>query len=80
MGKRLPGLQKLGACSWECIHRASKTSIRYTGKCVPKINNNVLAVIGKKINALMFKLLKSIYIFESTNRFSYEHICIDIWF
>ena len=30
----------------------------------------------KKIHTLMFKLLKSIYIFDSTNRFIYEHICI----
>ena len=27
---------------------------------------------------LMFKILKSIYIFEFTNRFIYEHICIDL--
>ena len=32
----------------------------------------------KKKQTLMFKVLKSIYIFESTTRFSYEHICIDI--
>ena len=32
----------------------------------------------KKIHASMFKVLKSIYIFESTNRFIYEHICIDL--
>ena len=32
----------------------------------------------KKIHASMFKVLESIYIFESTNRFIYEHICIDL--
>ena len=32
----------------------------------------------KKIHALMFKALKSVYIFESINRFIYEHICIDL--
>ena len=32
----------------------------------------------KKNHALMFKVLKSIYIFESTNRFICEHICIDL--
>ena len=32
----------------------------------------------KKIHGLMFKLLKSIYIFEYTNRFIYEHIHINI--
>ena len=34
----------------------------------------------KIIHALMFKVLNSIYIFESTNKFIYEHICIDLWF
>ena len=34
----------------------------------------------KKIHALMFKVLKSVYIFESTNRFIYEHIHIHLWF
>ena len=32
----------------------------------------------KKNPALMFKVLKSIYIFKSTNRFICEHICIDL--
>ena len=32
----------------------------------------------KKTHALLFKVLKSVYMFESTNRFSYEHICIDL--
>ena len=32
----------------------------------------------KKNHALMFKVLKSIYIFKSTNRFICEHICIDL--
>ena len=32
----------------------------------------------KKKNALMCKVLKSIYIFEPTNRFIYEHIRIDL--
>ena len=32
----------------------------------------------KKSHALMFKVLKSIYTFESTNRFMYNHIGIDI--
>ena len=31
-----------------------------------------------KNHTLIFKVLKSIYVFESTTRFSYEHICIDI--
>ena len=31
-----------------------------------------------KNHTLIFKVLKSIYIFEFTTRFSYEHICIDI--
>ena len=31
----------------------------------------------KKNHVLMFKVLKFIYIFESTNRFIYEHIHID---
>ena len=34
----------------------------------------------KKNCALMFKVLKSIYIFESTNRFIYAHIHIDLLF
>ena len=33
-----------------------------------------------KNHTLMFKVLKSIYIFESTTRFNYEQICIDIGF
>ena len=32
----------------------------------------------KKNHALMFKVLKSIYIFESTNRFIYQRICIEV--
>ena len=32
----------------------------------------------KKILALMFKVLKSFQIFQSTNRFIYEHIHIDL--
>ena len=32
----------------------------------------------KKIHALMFKVLKCIYIFEPTDRFIYEHIHIDL--
>ena len=31
----------------------------------------------KKNHALIFKVLKSIYIFESTSRFIDEHTCID---
>ena len=34
----------------------------------------------KRNHSLIFKVLKSIYIFESTSRFTYEHIRIDIWF
>ena len=34
----------------------------------------------KKIHALMFKVLKCIYMFESTDRFIYEHIHIDFLF
>ena len=34
----------------------------------------------KKNYAFMFKVLKSINIFESTNRFIYEHIRIDLPF
>ena len=34
----------------------------------------------KRNHSLIFKVLKSIYIFESTNRFTDEHIRIDIWF
>ena len=33
-----------------------------------------------KIHALMYKILQSIYIFESTDRFIYENIRIDLWF
>ena len=32
----------------------------------------------KKNHALMFKVLKSICMFESTNRLIYEHINIDL--
>ena len=32
----------------------------------------------KKNHGLMFRVLKSIYTFESTNRFIYEHIRIDL--
>ena len=32
----------------------------------------------EKNHTLMFKVLESIYIFESANRFIYEHICIDL--
>ena len=32
----------------------------------------------EKNHTLMFKVLRSICIFESTTRFSYEHVCIDI--
>ena len=32
----------------------------------------------KKIHALIFKVLKSIYIIESTNKFIYEDISIDL--
>ena len=35
-------------------------------------------LIWNKICTLMFKVLKSIYIFEFTNRFIYEHIGIDL--
>ena len=31
-----------------------------------------------KIYALLFRVLKSTYIFESTNKFIYEHIPIDL--
>ena len=34
----------------------------------------------KRNHSLIFKVLKSIYIFESTSGFTYEHIRIDIWF
>ena len=34
----------------------------------------------KKIHALMFKILKSTYISESTNRLIYEHIHINLYF
>ena len=34
----------------------------------------------KKIHALIFKVPKSIYISESTNRFIYEHVGPDLWF
>ena len=36
----------------------------------------MLIGLNKKINALIFKVLKPVYTFESTNRFIYEHICI----
>ena len=32
----------------------------------------------KKIHALIFKVLKSTYIIESTNKFIYEDISIDL--
>ena len=32
----------------------------------------------KKIHTILFKVLKSIYIFESTNTFIYKHIRIDL--
>ena len=32
----------------------------------------------KKKYSLMFKVLKSIYIFEAMNRFIYDHIHIDL--
>ena len=35
-------------------------------------------VILKEIHALMFKVLKSIYIIASTNRFIYAHIRTDL--
>ena len=34
----------------------------------------------KKIHSLMFKVLKRIYMFESTDRFIHEHIHIDLLF
>ena len=40
----------------------------------------MLINLKKKNNALMFKVLKSTHIFESTNRFIYEHVHIDLWF
>ena len=36
-----------------------------------------MLIDDKKKHPLMFKVLKCIYIFESTNRFIYEHISID---
>ena len=38
----------------------------------------MLIGLKKKIYPLMFKVLKSIYMFESTNRFIYEQIRIDL--
>ena len=34
----------------------------------------------EKIHTLMFKVLQCIYIFESTDRFIYEHIHVDLFF
>ena len=34
----------------------------------------------EKIYALVFKVLKFVYAFESTDRFIYEHIHIDLFF
>ena len=34
----------------------------------------------KRNHSLIFKVLKSIYRFESANRFIYEHMRIDLWF
>ena len=34
----------------------------------------------EKIYALVFKVLKFVYVFESTDRFIYEHIHIDLFF
>ena len=46
--------------------------------CKLQRENMSYILIGlKKIHALLFEILKSIYIFESTNRFIYEQICID---
>ena len=45
--------------------------------CKLKTKKHVLhACWSKKIHALIFKVLKSIYIFESTNTFIYEHIAL----
>ena len=38
----------------------------------------MLIGLEKKIHALILKLLKSIYLFESASRFIYEHIRIDL--
>ena len=34
----------------------------------------------KRNYSLISKVCKSIYLLESTSRFIYEHICIDLWF
>ena len=45
--------------------------------CKLKTKKHVLhAYWSKKIHTLMFKVLKSIYIFESTNTFIHEYIAL----
>ena len=74
-------LQKFIKSSWKNVLIYWNQKV-YLKKRLLYIANkkHVLYTDLKKNNALIFKVLKSIYIFESTNRFTYEHIRIDAWF
>ena len=43
-----------------------------------KLPSSYMLIDMENSHALMFKALKSIYIFEPTNKFIYEDICIDL--
>ena len=67
--KKLPYLLKLQSIS-------EKHSLQIANK------KNVFCVYWseKRNHSLIFKVLKSVSRFESTNRFIYEHMRIDLWF
>ena len=43
-------------------------------------HKKLLHILKLKMYMWKFKVLKSVYIFEYTNRFIYKHIHIDVWF
>ena len=63
---------ELSGCGFEssCSHQKA-----YLKNVYYKLSHMLIDL--KKNHALMFE---SIYTFESTNRFIYEHICIDLGF
>ena len=46
--------------------------------CKLQIKTSNMLIDWEKNHALLFKVLKSIYKVESTNKFIYEHILIDL--
>ena len=72
------GLQKLGARLWACTYRAPNTSIRYTKKHAPKLNNKNFINSGKKLlhfrsnhSQMFFK----IGAFKNFTKFTRKHLC-----